>query len=238
VIYVVGIGPGDKPGRTFAAQAALERCDVLAGYTAYIELVKTEFPDKRVIETGMRGEVERCERAIEASREGQTVAMICSGDAAVYGMASLIIELGDTRDDIEIVPGVTAALSASALLGAPVSGDFAVVSVSDLLTPWAVIENRLRRAGQGDFVIALYNPSSKKRGDHLRRACEIVLESREGTTPCGLVQNIGRDGERTRRMTLSELQNEQVDMFTTIIIGNSQTIEKGKYLVTPRGYRI
>lgn len=238
MICVVGIGPGDKRLRTFAAQAALENCNVLAGYSAYVDLLKDEFPGKTIIETGMRGEIERCEQAIAASRVGKTVTMVCSGDAAVYGMASLLIELADDRDELEIIPGVTAALAASGKLGAPISGDFAAVSLSDLLTPWEVIENRLRCAVQGDFVIALYNPSSRKRTGTLRRACEIALEVRKGDTPCGWIQNIGRAGEHAKRLTLSELKDEVVDMVTTVIIGNSQTRAKGVALVTPRGYRL
>lgn len=238
MIDVVGIGPGSCFFRTLEAQYTLEICDVIAGYTGYISLLAGEFPEKTRVETGMRGEVERCRDALRISREGKRVAMVCSGDAAVYGMASLLLELADEGDEVRVVPGVTACLSASARLGAPISGDFAAISLSNLLTPWAVIERRLEGAAAGDFVIALYNPSSQKRADHLRRACEILLQHRNADTPCGWAKHIGRAGECVRMLTLEELQGEAVDMFTTVIIGNSQTMLKHGRLVTPRGYRL
>ena len=237
MIYVVGIGPGEKSGRSFAAQAALEACEVIAGYSAYIALIEADFPDKPLIQTGMRGEVERCRLAIEHARAGFCVAMVCSGDASVYGMASLLLELADDDDEIVVVPGVTAALSASALMGAPISGDFCCISLSDLLTPWAVIEKRLRAAAQGDFPIALYNPSSHKRADYLAKACDILLETLPKETPCGIAQNIGRENQRHRIVNLCALRDIDVDMFTTVIIGNSMTLIKHGRLVTPRGYR-
>lgn len=239
MIDVVGIGPGGALGMTAQARLALERADVLAGYSTYLDLVRSDFPHKPVIETGMRGERERCAAAIEASRQGRRVAMVCSGDAGVYGMAALLLQLASGTDEVRVIPGVTAALSTSALLGAPISGDFAAVSLSDLLTPWQVIEKRLVAACAGDFVIALYNPRSRGRASHLRMACEIIMEHRDPNTPCGLAQNIGREGEKTQVLTILELaQNEQVDMFTTAIIGNSQTVIKGGKLVTPRGYAL
>ena len=238
MIYVVGIGPGKANGRTAQADEALAHADVIAGYGAYIDLVKGDYPGKEMIQTGMREEVERCRMALECSRSGKVVAMVCSGDAAVYGMAGLLIELSGESDEIEVIPGVTAALSASALLGAPISGDFAAISLSDLLTPWRVIEQRLNGAAQGDFVIALYNPVSRARTDHLMCACGTILKHRAGDAACGWAHNIGREGESTRLLTLCELMDAQLDMFTTVIIGNSRTYVKAGKLVTSRGYRL
>jgi precorrin-3B C17-methyltransferase len=164
--------------------------------------------------------------------------MVCSGDAGVYGMAGLIYELAQnvTGVDIEIVPGVTAAQSGAAILGAPLMQDYAVVSLSDLLIPWDTIEKRLRGAASGDFAIVLYNPSSHKRKDHLRRACDILLEYKSGGTACGIVRNIGREGEECAVLTLSELRDTEVDMFTTVFIGSGTTRTIGRKMVTPRGY--
>ncbi len=237
MIYVVGLGPGDASMRTAAASEALRLADILVGYAAYIDLIRNEFSNKPAFENGMTGEVERCQEAIRLSRKGNTVAVVCSGDASVYGMAGLILELADEGDDVEIVPGVTAALSASAALGAPLSGDMAVISLSDLLTPWETIEKRLRAAALGDFCIAIYNPASRKRADHLAHAVDILLRERGGETPCGWVRNIGRAGQEKKILTLGALRNERADMFTTVVVGNSETISKDGRLVTPRGYR-
>ena len=237
MIYVVGIGPGDRLCRTAAADAALAQADVLVGYRTYIDLVREEFADKPTFETAMLGEVERCREAVRLSREGKRVAVVCAGDAAVSGMASLILELTGPEDEVEVVPGVTAALTASALLGAPLAGDMAIVSLSDLLTPWDVIEKRLDAAARGDFCMAIYHPASKKRADYLRRAVDIILRWQPADVMCGWVRNIGREGQEARIMTLGELADAQVDMFTTVIIGNRSTVLKDGRLVTPRGYR-
>ena len=237
MIYVVGLGPGNQMCRTTAATEAIRRADILVGYAAYIDLTRDEFPEKPVFENGMTGEVERCREALRLSREGKTVAVMCSGDASVYGMANLILEIAGEADGVEIVPGVTAALAASAALGAPLSGDLAIVSLSDLLTPWAVIEKRLDAVGLGDFPVALYNPASRSRTDHLQRAVDILLRYRHGGTPCGWARNIGRPGQEQKILTLCELRDEKVDMFTTVVVGNSQTVLKHGRLITPRGYR-
>lgn len=237
MIAVVGIGPGFPEGRTAEASKAIEQADVLAGYSTYLDLLKNEYPEKAYFATGMRAERERCAEAIRLSRQGKRVAVCCSGDSQVYGMASLILELADAQDEVIVIPGVTAALSAAARLGAPICGDFAVVSLSDLLTPWDVIERRLRGAAEGDFVLALYNPGSRSRTEHLARACDILLEKRSPDTACGLVRSIGREGETKKLLTLGKLRNEAVDMLTTVIIGSSETIVKNGQLVTPRGYR-
>lgn len=238
-LYVVGIGPGGWAGMTVQAQDALAGCDILAGYTGYIDLVKPHYPDKEVISTPMRGEVERCRAAIQCACDGKIVAMVCSGDAGVYGMAGLIYELSADFPpiEIEVVAGVTAACSGAALLGAPLIHDFTVISLSDLLTPWPLIEKRLQMAGAGDFVTVLYNPSSKKRADYLARACDILLEHRNAETPAGIVQNAGRENAQAQVLTLRELRDTAVDMFTTVFIGNSQTKVIGGKMVTPRGYR-
>lgn len=237
MIHVVGIGPGNAMGRTLDASRALEQAEILVGYTTYIDLLKADYPDKPCFTTPMRSEKDRCLEALRLSREGKRVALCCSGDAQVYGMASLLLELAGETDDIIVVPGVTAALSAAALLGAPLSGDFAVVSLSDLLTPWEVIERRLHGAGAGDFVVALYNPGSRKRTEHLARACDILLQYRPEGTPCGIARNIGRKGQSVCVLSLAELRETAADMFATIIVGNTQTRKQLNRLITPRGYR-
>ena len=201
-LYVVGIGPGSEGGMTLEARAALERAEILCGYGVYLDLVAPLFPEKERFSTPMRGELERCRRALALAQEGRCVALVCSGDAGVYGMASLILELLPAYPgaEVEIVPGVTAALSGAALLGAPLGHDFCVISLSDLLTPWELIEKRLRAAGGGDFALALYNPASRRRRDYLRRASEILLSYRGDDTPCGIVQNIGRAGQAAKEI--------------------------------------
>ena len=237
-LYVVGIGPGAPEDMTLRAKNALEDAQVIAGYGVYVDLVRPMFPEKEYLTTAMRRESERCRMAIDAACGGKTVAMISSGDAGVYGMAGLIYELAQGRDlEIELVPGVTAALSGGAVLGAPLTHDFAVISLSDLLTPWEKIEKRLEMAAAADFCIALYNPSSIRRADHLRRACEILLRHASPETVCGAVRNIGREGERMELMTLEEMKNYSADMFTTVFVGNSQTRVIDGRMVTPRGYR-
>ncbi len=237
-VTVIGLGPGGGADLTGRARAALEGCDLIVGYTAYIELVKPDFPEKEVLSTGMRREVDRCRAAVEAALTGKDVAVVCSGDSGVYGMAGLIYEVAQEYDpiEIEVVPGITAACGGAAVLGAPLTHDFAVISLSDLLTPWEKIEKRLSAAAQADFVICLYNPSSRNRPDYLQRACDILLRDKAPNTVCGTVRNIGRDGEEGKLLTLAQLRDTQVDMFTTVFIGNSQTKVLGGKMVTPRGY--
>ena len=237
-LYVVGIGPGAEEQMTFRAMNAMREADVIVGYGVYNDLVRPIFPDKEYLQTPMRREADRCRRAIDKAMEGKTGAMISSGDAGVYGMAGLVLELAQGKDvDVEVIPGVTAALSGGAVLGAPLTHDFCVISLSDLLTPWEAIEKRLAAAGEADFCIALYNPSSHRRADHLQKACDILLRSRSGDTVCGVVRNIGREGETATVLTLSELRDYAADMFSTVFIGNSQTRVIGGKMVTPRGYR-
>ena len=239
-IFVVGIGPGAYEKMTIEAADALRNCDVIIGYTVYVDLVKEHFEGKEFLTTPMRKEVERCRLAFETAAEGKQVAMICSGDAGVYGMAGLMYELSEEWPDIEIkvIPGVTAATGGAAVLGAPLIHDFALISLSDLLTPWEKIEKRIRGAAMADFVICLYNPSSRKRADYLKKACEYILEYQSPDTVCGYVRNIGREGEDAHILTLSELKDTEVDMFTTVYIGNSQTRNVDGKMVTPRGYRL
>jgi len=238
-LSVVGIGPGSFEAMTQRARQALADCDVIVGYTVYVELVKAHFADKEFLTTPMRKEVERCSLAFERAAAGQNVAMICSGDAGVYGMSGLIYELSEKYPEveIEIVPGVSAVISGAAILGAPLMHDFAVISLSDLLTPWEKIEKRLLCAAEADFVICLYNPSSMKRKDYLQRACDLVLRFAAPETVCGVAKNIGREGESTEILTLAQLRDTEVDMFSTVFIGNSQTRALGGKMVTPRGYR-
>ena len=239
-LTVVGMGPGEYESMTLRAVKALNTCDVIVGYTVYVELAKPYFPEKEFLTTPMKREIERCEMAFAEAEKGRSVAMICSGGAGVYGMASLMYEIGENYPDCElcVVPGVTAALSGAACLGAPLNHDFCVISLSDLLTPWEKIEKRLRAAADGDFAIAVYNPSSRKRADYLMRACDILLETVEETRPCGYVENIGRDESKMELCTLKELRECQVNMFTTVFIGNSETKIIDGHLVTKRGYHI
>ena len=238
-IYVTGLGPGAADQMTIRAKKVLEKCPVIIGYTVYIDLIREEFPDKIFLSTPMRREVDRCRMAFEEAGKGQDVAMVCSGDAGIYGMAGLIFEIGKEYPEVgvEIVPGITAASGGAAVLGAPLMHDFAVVSLSDLLTPWEKIEKRIRAAAEADFVICIYNPSSKKRVDYLKKACGMILEYRKPETVCGMVRNIGRDGESYEILSLERLQDAQTDMFTTVFIGNSDTMVINGRMVTPRGYR-
>lgn len=239
-VFVVGLGPGGEAYLTGQARAALASAEVLCGYTVYVDLVKPLFPDKETFTTPMRKELDRCRWALETASHGRSVALVCSGDAGVYGMAAPLLELAPEfpNVEIEIVPGVTAALSGAAALGAPIGHDFCVVSLSDLLTPWEVIEKRLQCAAAGDFALCLYNPSSHKRADYLRRACEILLAAgKDPETVCGWVRNIGREGQTSHLCTLAELRDEQADMFTTVFVGSSTTRQIGEWMVTPRGYR-
>ena len=237
-VYAVGIGPGGEEFFTQEAKAALERADVIAGYTVYVDLVKDLYPDKETYTTPMKQEIERCRWAIEKASTGKTVAMVCSGDAGVYGMAGLLFELANQYEDVEIevVAGVTAANSGAAVLGAPLGHDFCLISLSDLLTPWELIEKRLHCAAEADFAICIYNPRSKKRADHLQKACNIIMEYKSPDTVCGWVKNIGREGQEFNIVTLAQLEQEPIDMFTTVFIGSASTKVIAGRMVTPRGY--
>ncbi len=236
-LWLVGMGPGDERYRTPAAAAALEAADVLCCYTGYAELLGDRFADKEIHTTPMTQETERCRRAVAEAAAGRSVAVLCSGDAGVYGMAGPVLELAEGLDlEIEVVPGITAALSGAALLGAPLMNDFCVISLSDLLTPRETIERRLRAAGEGGFAVVLYNPRSRKRPDHLRRACGILLEYRAPKTVCGWVRNVGREGQEAHLTDLAGLAEAPLDMFCTAFIGAPETRNAGGRMVTPRGY--
>lgn len=238
-VYCVGIGPGDYESMTLKAIKALENSDVIVGYTVYVDLVEDHFKGKKFLTTPMKKEVDRCILAFEEAKKGNNVSLICSGDAGIYGLAEIMIEVSKNYEgiEVEVIPGITAANSGAAVLGAPLIHDFAVISLSDLLTPLEKIEKRIECAAASDFVIVLYNPSSKKRHDYLQKACDIVLKYAEKDRPCGLVKNIGREGEEGRVLTLEELRDTKVDMFTTVFIGNSMSKIEGDRLVTPRGYK-
>ena len=237
-LWIIGLGPGGGEDLTGKARKALAESDVIVGYTVYIDLIRAEFGHKELLTTPMRKEQERCEMALALANTGKTVAMVCSGDPGVYGMAGLCYELSDQWPEVElsVLPGITAACGGAAVLGAPLMHDFCLISLSDLMTPWEKIEKRLRAAAEADFVLCIYNPSSHKRKDYLARACAILLEAKSPDTPCGYVREIGRDGEAATVLTLGQLRDAQVDMFTTVFVGNSQTKVIGGKLVTPRGY--
>lgn len=239
-LYVVGIGPGKEELMTGEAVSVLEQADVIVGYTVYLKLLGERFQKKELISTPMRKEEERCRLAFREAEKGKRTAFICSGDAGIYGMASLLYEIGKEYPEIEIIviPGITAASSGAAVLGAPLNHDFCVISLSDLLTPWETIEKRLKAAAEGDFAIAVYNPSSHARKDSLQKACDVLLRYLEGERICGYVENIGREGTKAVTCTLRQLREMEVNMFTTVFIGNAGSgIINGK-LVTKRGYQV
>ena len=237
-LYVVGFGAGSREGMTIEAEKAIVSSDLIVGYTVYVDILKAYFPEKNFAATPMKHERDRVIFALEEASHGKTVSIVCSGDSTVYAMAGLTYELSEKYPEVEIevISGVTAALSGGAVLGAPLTHDFAVISLSDLMTPWEKIERRLECAAMADFVIVLYNPSSKKRADYLYKACEIVLRHKSENTICGYVKNIGRQAQQCRIMTLSELKTTIVDMFTTVYIGNADTKLINGKMVTPRGY--
>lgn len=224
---------------TKRADSALRAADVIIGYGVYTELIRDHYPEKEFISTPMTEEVKRCRIAIELASAGKTVAVVCSGDSGVYGMAALIYELrGESlAPQIRVIPGVTAALSGGALLGAPISHDFAVISLSDRLTPWEKIERRLSAAAWADMAIVIYNPGGRARPDHLKRACETLLKILPKDRVCGIARNVGRDNESRKILSLLQLRDETVDMFSTVFIGNSETKIINENMITPRGYK-
>ncbi|MCM1049755.1 MAG: precorrin-3B C(17)-methyltransferase [Clostridiales bacterium] len=238
-IYIVGMGPGREELMTQEAFHILKEAEVIVGYTLYLRLLGERFAEKELLSTPMRQEKERCRLCFMEAQKGKKVAMVCSGDAGIYGLASLMYEIGKEYPEIElyVAAGITAASSGAAVLGAPLNHDFCLVSLSDLLTPWEIIEKRLSAAAMGDFVIVLYNPSSHKRKDYLQKACDILLRDIEKTRVCGYVENIGRDGTEAYICTLEELRNREVNMFTTVFIGSSGTEVINGKLITRRGYK-
>ncbi|MGI9953215.1 precorrin-3B C(17)-methyltransferase [Moorellaceae bacterium AZ2] len=242
-LAIIGLGPGDCQDMTPRAREALVKAEVVVGYGPYLDLIPTLLAGKEIIATGMRGEVERCRRAVRRAAQGARVAVVSGGDAGVYGMAGLVLEIlhreGLKRQvTVEVIPGVTAATAAAAVLGAPLMHDFAVISLSDRLTPWELIARRIELAAQGDLVIVFYNPRSRGRPGHLSRAREIILRYRSGNTPVGVVRLAGRPGEERWLSDLNSFLDLPIDMLTTVIIGNSQTRVLNGWMVTPRGYRL
>lgn len=236
-LYVIGIGPGGKEHMTLKAIDTIKKCDVIVGYTYYIELIKDFIENKEIIKTGMKGEIQRCNMAIEKVKEGLNTCIISTGDAGLYGMAGPVLELAEDIE-VEVVPGITAAFSAASELGAPIMHDFCTISLSDLLTPWEVIEKRIEAAAQGDFVISIYNPKSKGRVKHIEKAVEIISKYKSKDTPVGIVKHSGREGNERVITTLENIDFDIIDMMTVVIIGNSQSSIKDAYIVTPRGYKI
>ena len=236
-LYVVGIGPGSREHMTYKAVDTIKKCDVIVGYAPYIEYLGDLVEGKEVYSTGMKGELERCKLAIEKTKEGKNTAIISTGDAGLYGMAGPILELKEDID-VEIIPGVTAAFSAASELGSPIMHDYASISLSDLMTPWKVIEKRIEKAAEGDFVIAIYNPRSKGRKDHLEKAVNIILKYKSKDTPVGIVKNSGRPETEIIVTSLGEIDYKIVDMLSVVIIGNTNTYIKDEMIITPRGYDI
>ena len=236
-IYVVGIGPGKKGDMTFRAYDALEKSDVIIGYKTYIDLIKEYFPEKELISSPMKKEVDRCREVVEIAESGKTVSLISSGDAGIYGMAGIMLEIVPESIETEIIPGVTASNAAAATAGAPLMHDFATISLSDLLTDWDLIKKRVDLASQGDFVISLYNPKSKGRTTQIEDAAEIMLKYKSPETPVAIVRNAGREDEKVMAATLGTMLEHEIDMLTVIIIGNSKTFMKNGKIITPRGYK-
>ena len=235
---MVGLGPGDRDYLTPRALAAIQEAEVIVGYKTYLAFIKDLMLDKEVISSGMRKEIDRARAAIEIARTGKTVAVVSSGDPGVYGMAGIVMELAGDSVAVDVIPGVTAATSAAAVLGAPLMHDFVVISLSDLLTPWETIAKRLEAAGSGDFVVVLYNPRSRGRESHIEIAREILLKYKNPDTPVGLVRNAKRQDESSIITTLGKMLKEDIDMLTTVIIGNSQTRIEHNKILTPRGYQV
>ncbi len=236
-VFAVGIGPGGRDHMTFKADRVLRECHAIVGYSGYLKYVEEYLDGKEVYSTGMKGEIDRCRKAMELAREGRDVAIVSTGDAGLYGMAGPILEMSEGIE-VEIIPGISACFSGAADLGSPLMHDFATISLSDLLTPWEKIEKRLRMAAEGDFVISIYNPRSKGRPDYLRRAVDIISEFRGENTPVGIVRNSGREGTEKRIRTLGSIEYEDVDMLSILIVGNSSTYTRNDLIITPRGYDI
>ncbi len=240
-ISIVGLGPGNVEDMTPRARAAVESADVIAGYKTYINLIPELVAGKKIIATAMMQEIERAQLAIAEAQKNFSVAVISSGDAGIYGMAGLVIEKilelpKEVQPKFEVIAGISAVNSAAAILGAPLMHDFAVISLSDLLTDWELIKKRVECAAVGDFVIALYNPKSKKRVANIEEVQKILLKHKDKKTPVGIVTNAGRDGEKKIISTLENFTQEEINMFSLVLIGNSKTFVKNNFMITPRGY--
>ncbi|ECB9662389.1 precorrin-3B C(17)-methyltransferase [Listeria monocytogenes] len=241
MIYVIGIGPGDKRLMTGEALQAIEDAEVIVGYVTYIKLIKELIKDKEVVKTGMRREIDRCQEAVDIALTGKKVAVVSSGDAGIYGMAGLVLELAEKSNpdlEVKVIPGITASIGAAAVLGAPIMHDFCHISLSDLMTPWEVIEKRLTHAAMADFVVCFYNPRSKGRANHLANAFQKMMEYKSGDTVVGIVKDVGRKEERKIITTMRDIDYELVDMTTMVIVGNKETYVKSGKMITPRGYTL
>jgi precorrin-3B C17-methyltransferase len=235
---VVGLGPGDTDLLTPRALASIREADLIIGYKTYVDLIQDLISDKSVISSGMRKEIDRARLAVDEACAGKNVAVVSSGDPGVYGMAGIVLEVARNKVPVEIIPGVTAATSSASVLGAPLMHDFAVISLSDLLTPWDTISQRLRAAAAGDFIMVLYNPRSKGRPENINQAREILLPLLNPQTPVGIVRCAQRGEQSSVITTLQDMLDSEIDMLTTVIIGNTQTrVEEGK-MITPRGYQL
>ncbi len=251
-LFIVGLGPGDASHLSPRAREVLAQADTIAGYRTYIDLIKPLITGKEIISTGMTREIERAEAAIAAALAGKSCAVVSGGDAGIYAMAGLVLELCQTKGiaiqtsaapgeagaglSIEVVPGIPALAAGAALLGAPLTHDFVAISLSDLLTPWDTIARRIEAASEADFVIVIYNPRSRRRKDNLDRACEIILRHRPPQTPVGVVTAAMRTNQRVAITTLAELPNASVDMQTILFVGSTTTMVYRDFMITPRGY--
>ena len=236
-LYVIGIGPGGLEHMTLRAKEAIEESNIVVGYNKYIDMIKPLVENKELFSTGMRGEESRCRKALELSKENNIVALISTGDSGIYGMAGLILQMKE-NENVEIIPGVTASSAAGSVVGAPLMHDNCNISLSDLMTPYNLIKKRVRNAADADMIISLYNPRSKGRPHYLREAIEIIKEYRKLSTPVAVVRHALRDGQEYKLFTLENFDEEVVDMFSIVIIGNSQSfIKEGKF-ITPRGYNV
>lgn len=241
MIYVIGIGPGKKEHMTLEAINTIEKCDVIVGYSTYISLISDLIGEKTVVQNGMRQEIDRCREALKFSKQGHTVGVVSGGDSGIYGMAGLILELNskeEKKEDIEIIQGVTSSISAASAIGAPLMHDMCQISLSDLMTPWEVIENRIKLAAMADFVICIYNPKSKGRSEHLKKAFEIMSEYKDSKTPVGIVKNAGRENQEYFLLEFGSMDYDICDMSTMVIIGNKETYIDDNKMITPRGYSI
>ncbi|WP_251866379.1 precorrin-3B C(17)-methyltransferase [Enterococcus malodoratus] len=241
MLYVVGLGPGDKEKMSLEAIETIKKVEVIVGYTTYVRLIKELVGEKEIVSTGMKQEIDRCRKAIELAQKGKTVAVISSRDAGVYGMAGLILELISQMNEelaVKVIPGITASIAGAALLGAPLMNDFCHISLSDLMTPWEIIEKRLHAAASADFVICLYNPRSKGRPKHLEKALAIIQQYKSEDTIIGLAKDVGREKEQAIITTIADLDETVVDMTTVVLIGNKETYTEDNRMITPRGYRL
>ena len=240
-LTVVGFGPGSKGDMTLRAVEAIEKADIVTGFTTYVKILQEFFPDKEYKSNGMTKEVDRCRMAVEEAMKGQDIVMVSSGDSGIYGMAAICYQVADEMDadiEIDVVPGITAASSAAAILGAPLTHDTALISLSDRLTPWDLIEKRLDAAAASDMVIALYNPRSHGRPDLLEKAFKIMGKHKGPNTVVGVVRNIGRKDQDSWICSMDDFDFTKVDMFCTVVIGNSKTYALDGKMITPRGYNI